>query len=389
MTGAPVRTITLGLAEPHPISAAVVQRAARLLRRFEGAYRGAGYEVQTVRLSTRSVFVDMAGRPVADLVAYAHNLQASLDAGGLEFCSLGAAPAYTPGHPLGLVDVIPDLLVACPALDATVQMAWAGSEPRLDVAQAVAGIISRLAAETEEGFGNFRFAALACVPPGTPFFPAAYHDGSASISIGLQGAGIVRDALGDGLEPLDLASITESVRQALLAYAAPIVELAGRLAAEGEIQFGGIDLSPAPMGTDSIVAAIEAASGAPFGSPGTLAAVAAITAGIKAVDLPACGYNGLMLPVLEDAVLGARWKDGSITVRDLLFYSSVCGTGLDMVPLSGTSSEDEVAGILLDVAALATRLNKPLSARLLLVPGTRPGEMTAFNSSYLTNTIVK
>lgn len=389
VTEAPVRTITLGLAEPHPISGAVIRQAAALLHRFEGSYRDDGYEVQTVRLSTRSIFVDMADRPAAELIGYARELQASLDAVGLVFCSLGTAPACSSELAPGMVDVIPDLLVECPALNATVQMARSGSEPRLDVTQAVAQVISRLAGETAEGFGNFRFAALACVPPGTPFFPAAYHDGPASVTVALQGAGIVRDALENGVVPLDLASITARVRGALLASAQPIVDLAGRLAAEAGIRFGGVDLSPAPMGADSIVAAIEVASGAPFGSPGTLAAVAAITAGIKAVDLPSCGYNGLMLPVLEDAVLGERWKDWSITLRDLLFYSSVCGTGLDTVPLAGTSSQDEIAGILLDVAALAVRLNKPLSARLFPVPGTRPGDMTSFTSPYLTNTIVK
>lgn len=386
---APVRTITLGLAEPHPISAEVISSSGRLLRRFERAYRDAGYEVQTVRLSTRSVFVDLADRPAAELTGYARDLQRSLDDAGLGFCSLGTAPAYSSALPPGLVDLIPDLLAECPALNATVQMAWPGSEPRPNVAQAAARVIRRLAAGTEEGFGNFRFAALACVPPGTPFFPAAYHEGPASISIGLQGAGIVRQALQDGVESLDLTRVTEIVRDAVGSHAAPVVDLAGRVAQDAGVQLGGIDLSPAPMGTDSIVSAIEAVTREPFGSPGTLAAVAAITAGIKSVELPTCGYNGLMLPVLEDAVLGERWKEGRVGIRDLLFYSSVCGTGLDTIPLPGDSGEDQIAGILLDVAALATRLTKPLSARLFPVPGTESGDMTSFSSPYLTNTVVK
>jgi uncharacterized protein (UPF0210 family) len=359
------------------------------LRRFEATYREAGCEVQTVRLSTRSVFEDLAGCPARELIDYAHTLQSALDEAGLEFCSLGSAPAHARDFPLEAVDLIPDLLVECPALNVTVQLAWPGSEPRLRVAQAAAHVISRLAAGTVEGVGNFRFAALACVPPGTPFFPAAYHQCPASVSIGLQGASIVREALQESHAPADLNWITDRVRDAIGAYATPIVDLAGRLAGESGIEFGGIDCSPAPMGTDSIVAAIEAASGRPFGSPGTLAVIAALTAGIKSVALQACGYNGLMLPVLEDAVLGERWKEGRVGIRDLLFYSSVCGTGLDTVPLPGDSTDDQIAGILLDVAALAVRLNKPLSARLFPVPGTRSGDMTSFTSPYLTNTVVK
>jgi uncharacterized protein (UPF0210 family) len=199
----------------------------------------------------------------------------------------------------------------------------------------------------------------------------------------------VRSALGNEPSPIDLAALTERVRDALEAYAASIVEIGERLARQERAVFGGIDLSPAPMGEDSIVEAIEAASGEPFGSAGTLATVAALTAAIKKVELHTCGYNGIMLPVLEDAVLGRRWEEKRVDVRSLLLYSAVCGTGLDMVPLPEDSSADEIARLLLDLAGLAVRLHKPLSARLLPVPDTHAGDKTSFTSPYLTNTIVK
>lgn len=95
----PVRAITLGVAEPHPLPARVVERAGSLLRRAATTCQDAGYQVQTVRLSTRSVFDDLADRPVGDLVKYAHSLQDVLDATGLRFCSLGTAPAARPRFP--------------------------------------------------------------------------------------------------------------------------------------------------------------------------------------------------------------------------------------------------------------------------------------------------
>jgi uncharacterized protein (UPF0210 family) len=93
-----------------------------------------------------------------------------------------------------------------------------------------------------------------------------------------------------------------------------------------------------------------------------------------------------MLPVLEDSVLGLRWREGRVDAHTLLCYSAVCGTGLDTIPLPGDISEERLARLLMDVAALAVRLDKPLSARLMPVPGVRDGEMTAFTSPYLTNT---
>jgi uncharacterized protein (UPF0210 family) len=110
-----------------------------------------------------------------------------------------------------------------------------------------------------------------------------------------------------------------------------------------------------------------------------------LTAAIKALPVRSCGYCGLMLPVLEDEVLAARASEGRYGIRELLLYSSVCGTGLDVVPIPGQTPAAALERVLLDVAALATRLDKPLSARLLPARGLKAGEMTTFESPYLTN----
>ena len=126
-----------------------------------------------------------------------------------------------------------------------------------------------------------------------------------------------------------------------------------------------------------------------FGTPGTLAVAAALTVALKSTGLPTCGYCGLMLPVLEDALLGQRWAEGLVNAHQLLLYSAVCGTGLDTVPLPGDIAAESIAHLLLDVATLAVRLQKPLSARLFPAPGKKVGEYTTFTSQYLTNTMLK
>jgi len=155
------------------------------------------------------------------------------------------------------------------------------------------------------------------------------------------------------------------------------------------LRFGGIDVSPAPLGEDSIVGALELCGYGRFGTPGTLAVAAALTSALKTTGLPTCGYCGLMLPVLEDALLGQRWAEGFVNAHQLLLYSSVCGTGLDTVPLPGDIDPASIAHLLLDVATLAVRLQKPLSARLFPAPGKNAGEFTTFTSQYLTNTSIK
>jgi uncharacterized protein (UPF0210 family) len=47
-----------------------------------------------------------------------------------------------------------------------------------------------------------------------------------------------------------------------------------------------------------------------------------------------------------------------------------------------------VANILSDVAALATRYRKPLSARLFPAPGLEAGDMVSFDNPHLTDAMV-
>ena len=388
MLTSPVRTITLGIAQPHPLSTTVIERAKTLLQSASTRFHDAGYEVQTLRLSTRSLFDDLADWSQGNLLRYAKDLQSMLDNADLGFCSLGTAQVTRPDFSLERLDLLADMLISTPALSATVQLATLEHGLRSEAALPAAFIVKRLAQETEEGQGNFRFATLACVAPGAPFFPAAYHAGPASLSLGLQGAGVVTGALQAHVDTtsqaIDLATITQWVRDALRAYALPIVTLGQKLAQEQGLLFGGIDLSPAPMGADSIASALELCGYGPLGSPGTLSTAAALTSALKTTELPTCGYCGLMLPVLEDAGLGQHWEEGYVDVQQLLLYSAVCGTGLDMIPLPGDCSADTIAHLLLDVATLALRLQKPLSARLFPAPGKRAGERTTFTSAYMT-----
>jgi len=95
-----------------------------------------------------------------------------------------------------------------------------------------------------------------------------------------------------------------------------------------------------------------------------------------------------MLPVLEDAVLAKRAAEGVLSVKDLLLYSAVCGTGLDTVPLPGDTTSEQITAVLLDLSALALRLNKPLTARLMPIPGKKAGDPTHFDFDYFANSRV-
>jgi uncharacterized protein (UPF0210 family) len=254
-----------------------------------------------------------------------------------------------------------------------------------DAVMIAAHVIAALTDAGADGLANFRFAAAACVPAGTPFFPVGYHDGPSSLAVGLETPRLVTQAFAAGGDP-SLAS--ERLRVLLDAQFRPVEKIAQDLAEQGKRHYLGIDSSPAPGRDSSIGLALETLTGQPFGAASTLQACAAVTVAIKSLAVKTCGYCGLMLPILEDPVLADRVTEGRIKISDLLLYSTVCGTGLDLVPLPGDAKPGDLSRVIADVATLAVRLKKPLSARLFPVPGKAAGEHIAFTDPLLCPSIV-
>jgi len=62
---------------------------------------------------------------------------------------------------------------------------------------------------------------------------------------------------------------------------------------------------------------------------------------------------------------------------------------LDTVPLPGDVTEHQLAQIIGDMASLAYKWKKPLSARLQPVTGKRAGEKTDFGDPMLTDTVLQ
>jgi uncharacterized protein (UPF0210 family) len=249
--------------------------------------------------------------------------------------------------------------------------------------RAAALIVKYLEANSPHGQANFNFTASALVPSGTPFYPASYFTGEGKqFAIGLQSANVVADALAAEKNP-DAA--VRRLRDSLGKFASEIENTAKQIDSQTGWKYGGIDLSPAPLKDVSIGGAIEKFYGAPVGSSGTLTVAALITRALKEIPVTHAGYSGLMIPILEDTVLAQRWSEGRLSIDTLLSYSAVCGTGLDTIPLPGDVSEQQLERIYGDVASLAVKWHKPLSARLQPAPGRKPGEMTEFDDPFLVN----
>jgi uncharacterized protein (UPF0210 family) len=374
-----IRSITgfLALTDPRPESA--FRGLSDLVRAARAEFAQAGFPIQTARVATQPV-PEIAPR---DLTRFARDLEAACKANGIEYASLGAVPADDALAPLDLIAEIPAALKATENVFASAQVGSRENGINLGAISAAARAIRTIADAGADGFGNLRFAALANCPPHSPFFPVAFHHGKEpAFALATEGAPLALDAF-------DRAKNLEEARANLIGA----VESAGRalarvandLAARFSFRFAGIDfsLAPYPDAAHSIGAALEKLTGAAFGEHGTLFAAAFVTDCLRRANFPRTGFSGLMLPVLEDATLAARTAHYSLD--SLLLYSTVCGTGLDTIPLPGDTSPETLAAILLDLATLAVRLDKPLTARLIPIPGLQAGDATHFVFQYFAN----
>ena len=378
-----IRTITAGISMTSPEDLDPLVEAIAFLEKARSRFVDAGYEVQTIRVATQPLAEYLPDWPTAgaiqrmigmDELAAEHNLM------------LNIGPVITDDryHPR-LAAWSSELISQTKNTSHTVIVASAEHGVHTQTAKSAGEAIARIGKDSEGGAGNFRFAATAFSPAETPFFPAAYHRGLPAFGIGLESPRVLTDVIAAHGAAGDLAS---RMAAGLDAVIAPIQGIAEDLGHDSGRRYSGLDTSPAPGLDASIGETIEAITGVPFGSPSTLAACALITDAIKAVASKSCGYSGLMLPVLEDRVLAQRAIEGRFGVEDILLYSSVCGTGLDVVPLPGDAAVDQLSGLVLDVAALAVKYRKPLSARLFPIPGKTAGDAISFDNPFLTDCVV-
>ena len=378
-----IRSITYFFNPGWPLSEEKLQTAGSFLAEAKQAFETAGYEVQTTRLATTPFSHLLAGQ-IEEVPHYAELMETMLSQINVAYASLGPAFPDVPGS----YEIIPEAIARTENVFFSGMMADRHNGISLGSIRACAEVIVNCSPLTPDGFANLRFAALANVLPGAPFFPAAYHEGDRpTFAIATEAADLAVEAfknariINEGREIL-----VKTIEEHGTAMAAVARQLKFRFGA----QFGGIDFSLAPFPADeqSLGGAVEGMGVPKIGLLGSLAAASILTEAVDRAKFPHTGFSGFMQPVLEDSVLAKRAAEGTLTVKDLLLYSAVCGTGLDTVPLPGNVNADQIAALLLDLSALALRLDKPLTARLMPIPGKKAGDPTGFDFAFFANSKV-
>lgn len=380
-----VRAITFFVRiDPHQYQAQLA-KVLSLLQKAKAAYEQHGYEVETLRVTTQPFSELVRGMSEPQAIEFFHRLDAAAGNGGY-IVSLGPAMSSASDSP-ATAELLARVLAENEQLNGNIIVAQQDGI-HWNAVRAAAKVMKYLEDHTFQSGGNFRFAASAMLGPYDPFFPSSYFTGADhQFAVGLESADVVQAAL--AANPGNVSKAEPALADSLGRYLAECEQIGRGIEKDSGWMYAGIDPTPAPAGEVSIGDAIEKFTGNKFGSSGTMTAAALITRAVKSVLVKRVGFSGLMVPVLEDNILAERWSEGAYSIDSLLAYSAVCGTGLDTVPLPGDVSETQLAQIIGDMAILAYKWAKPLSARLLPVKGKKAGEKTDFNNPHLANAVLQ
>jgi uncharacterized protein len=373
-----IRTITAFVRIDSSQYRQQMENAVGLLRQAKAAFEKGGYEVQTIRITTQSFTQYVGGQSAAKSLEFFKSLD---ELSKRESFLLNIGPLnLAESSDVTKIELLSQVLAQTRANASLVVADEDGV--RWSAIRSAAQVIKYVEQHSPNGTNNFDFAAVAMVPPDAPFFPASNHNGAGhEFSVGWEAGGFVADVLAGAGQDMNVAR--ELLSRAFEQQARAVVAIATQVENTSGWKFMGLDPTPAPIADSSIGAAIETLTGAKFGSSGTLSAAAVITEAERSISVRRVGFSGLMLPVLEDPVLANRWSEGTFDLDSLLAYSAVCGTGFDTIPLPGDVSQEQLGRIIGDMASLAFKWHKPLTARLIPAPGKKAGDRTDFSFGVL------
>ena len=373
-----------------------ISDAKQTLDSVKKVLQSTGFEVQTMRIATN---------PFGEYLTSSTNnenieqklaeLNTALEKVNIDFFAIG--PAKTTEE----VDLCPIIVSSSHRISCSAAMRSGDDVIMAQKAAECMKIISKLGTKVKgdhvkDGLGNFRFCVTASCKSYTPFFPAAMGPSSSSIdensqaenktipfAIGLENGKLAKVLL-ESSSTLD--NINQHFKNDMADALRPIQDLCEDVSRTTNSCYMGMDtsLNPSLDENGSVAEAIEQINIVQkFGGPGSIAVAAEITKALKSLpDIKLVGYCGLMLPVCEDRRLASLASSREIDTTRLLAISSVCGVGLDTIPVPDCEVES-LTSLILDVASLSFRYEKSLSCRLLICPGSKEGDETTFNSPYM------
>lgn len=152
--------------------------AVKMLKYARTVFESRGFEVQTIRIATQPFPEYIQGLTTDQALTFFKDYDLLAQKDGFD-ASIGPA-MFNATDSAAQADLLADILLNTKTLNASLVVA--GPEGvRWPAVGAAARVMKKLE-DTEHSQGNFRFAAIAMVPPLTPFFPRRITRDSATNS---------------------------------------------------------------------------------------------------------------------------------------------------------------------------------------------------------------
>lgn len=398
-----VRTITIGISLLDCIDTdlnklcdniynKITRVAKNLVKVGDDISRDFGVPIVNKRISVTPIALigGSACKSVSDFVQIAKTLDKAAKDTGVNFLggySAVVSKGITAADRL-LMESIPQALNETDFVCSSVNLGSTKTGLNMDAVRLMGKIVKETAKITadRDSIGCAKLVVFCNAPDDNPFMAGAFHgvtEADAVINVGVSGPGVVRAALKRARDK-DFEVLCETIKKTAFKITR-VGQLVAREASKRlGIPFGIIDLSlaPTPSVGDSVAEILQEIGLERVGAPGTTAALALLNDQVKKGGVMASSYvgglSGAFIPVSEDQGMIDAVNAGALTLEKLEAMTCVCSVGLDMIAIPGDTSEETIAGIIADEAAIGMINQKTTAVRVIPVIGKKEGEVVEF-----------
>ena len=398
-----VRTITIGISLLDCIDTdlnklcdniynKITNVAKNLVKVGDDISRDFGVPIVNKRISVTPIALigGSACNSVNDFVQIAKTLDKAAKDTGVNFLggySAVVSKGITAADRL-LMESIPQALNETDFVCSSVNLGSTKTGLNMDAVRLMGKIVKETAKITadRDSIGCAKLVVFCNAPDDNPFMAGAFHgvtEADAVINVGVSGPGVVRAALKQARDK-DFEVLCETIKKTAFKITR-VGQLVAREASKRlGIPFGIIDLSlaPTPSVGDSVAEILQEIGLERVGAPGTTAALALLNDQVKKGGVMASSYvgglSGAFIPVSEDQGMIDAVNAGALTLEKLEAMTCVCSVGLDMIAIPGDTSEETIAGIIADEAAIGMINQKTTAVRVIPVIGKKEGEVVEF-----------
>ncbi len=391
-----IRTITMGISLLDCIDSDIDKACAKvydkitrcakdLVKVGEDIEKEYGIPIINKRISVTPIAIVSAACNCSP-VKFALTMDAAAKAVGVNLIG-GYSALVQKGFSAGdveLINSIPEALAKTERVCSSVNIGSTKTGINLDACKLMGKIVKQSAEMTVDKacFGAAKLVVFCNAVDDNPFMAGAFHgvgEPDCMINVGVSGPGVVRSALSK-YPDANITEIADIIKKTSYKITR-VGQLVGVTASERlGVPFGIVDLSlaPTPAVGDSVAHILEEIGLEQCGTHGTTATLALLNDAVKKGGVMACsrigGLSGAFIPVSEDAGMIDAAKSGCLSLEKLEAMTAVCSVGLDMIVVPGDISEDTIAAIIADEAAIGMVNTKTTAVRIIPAIGKDIGD---------------